>query len=749
MNLAAQTADLQRSVEQGIGTLDRLENTTKRIGGVMAAVFSAQQVMQWGQQMVQAFSEQENASAKLTAALTAQGQSTPAVIDQYNALAATFQKTTVFGDELVLEMQALLVQVGNVMPGQMDAALRAATDLASGLGIDLKTATQLVGKAFAGETGTLKRYGIVIDEAALKTRGADAVLEAISDRFGGQAQAAAGTFTGKMAILSNQIGDFKEVVGETLVNVLLPLMNFFTNLPAPVQNVAVGVGVLVTALAPLGVAAGGIALAFGTTIPAAFAAVLPFLGPAGLIVAGIAAVLLVWKNWDAIAGVVQRVYEAVKTWLVDRFAAIVDSVKAKIDAVTGFFGNMYDKVVGNSYVPDMVTEIGMHMDRLEGEMVAPAQAATGKVVGVFAGVKASLSSAFTDLPNVIMAAITGGGNVGGAIGGSIFGKLFDAGGPLVGGITKTLSGTLGKTIGGAMGSMIPGIGTLLGGMAGELIGPLISKVSGFFKTLFGGVSQAERQGRDAAASFRVELEGMLTSTQRVEAGNERWKQSVIVVRDAYIAAGRTEQEALAIMDALWKAEVQGGGAVAAVIREIQGVMQSGVTPALQDLGTVGSQVFTGLIGDATAFNVVASAPIQKTIKVAWDISNFPGLPSPSSPSGAGPNDPGFRGATQGDIDAFLRNNPGDEHRIRTAFSNVTDPNLRSKYGFAAGTQGQFLDFGAGTPVTLHGRERVVTEAEGRTEASRVAGLEQELRALRRELPRAIGIALQDALVLAR
>jgi hypothetical protein len=34
-------------------------------------------------------------------------------------------------------------------------------------------------------------------------------------------------------------------------------------------------------------------------------------------------------------------------------------------------------------------------------------------------------------------------------------------------------------------------------------------------------------------------------------------------------------------------------------------------------------------------------------------------------------------------------------------------------GFAGGTHGAYLDFGAGTPVMLHGRERIVTEAEGR------------------------------------
>lgn len=38
-------------------------------------------------------------------------------------------------------------------------------------------------------------------------------------------------------------------------------------------------------------------------------------------------------------------------------------------------------------------------------------------------------------------------------------------------------------------------------------------------------------------------------------------------------------------------------------------------------------------------------------------------------------------------------------------------------GFARGTQGQFVDFGAGTPVMLHGRERVVTDEEQRETGS--------------------------------
>lgn len=164
---------------------------------------------------VQAYAEQEAATKALSAALKAQGDVMP--LRDYQDLSAEFQRTTVYGDELTQQMEAMLVEIGNVGPAQMKGALQAAMDLASGLGIDLKTATQLVGKAFAGETGTLTRYGIVIDQAKLKTEGASAVLGAIQQKFGGQAAAQAETYAGRVAQLGNAWGDTKEVIGEVIV----------------------------------------------------------------------------------------------------------------------------------------------------------------------------------------------------------------------------------------------------------------------------------------------------------------------------------------------------------------------------------------------------------------------------------------------------------------------------------------------------------------------------------------------------
>lgn len=68
-------------------------------------------------------------------------------------------------------------------------------------------------------------------------------------------------------------------------------------------------------------------------------------------------------------------------------------------------------------------------------------------------------------------------------------------------------------------------------------------------------------------------------------------------------------------------------------------------------------------------------------------------------------------------------------------------------GYAGGTSGRYIDFGAGRAVTLHGRERVMTEAETSSDTS-LADLADALRAYHRDLPRAMQIAFKNALALA-
>lgn len=85
---------------------------------------------------------------------------------------------------------------------------------------------------------------------------------------------------------------------------------------------------------------------------------------------------------EAIAAV-NRMITGIGAAITGRLNAIWDSAKKKVQEVGSTFAWLYDKVVGNSWVPDMVTEIGQHMTRLDTLMVGKAKDATGKTSEAF------------------------------------------------------------------------------------------------------------------------------------------------------------------------------------------------------------------------------------------------------------------------------------------------------------------------------------------------------------------------------
>jgi hypothetical protein len=70
--------------------------------------------------------------------------------------------------------------------------------------------------------------------------------------------------------------------------------------------------------------------------------------------------------------------------------------------------------------------------------------------------------------------------------------------------------------------------------------------------------------------------------------------------------------------------------------------------------------------------------------------------------------------------------------------------------FAHGTGGAFPDFGSGTPVVLHGREKITPLGEASGDVQGMAVLEKRLVSIERLLrdqPRAVGLAISDSLTL--
>jgi hypothetical protein len=431
------TADFSQwktAVDAAQGDIEQLTVATEKITpavGLLASQVGTQirqlgsDIGALGKDYVAAYAEEEAATQKLIASLTAQGTATAGVISGYKAMADQFQATTAFAGEAVLRSEAIFTSIGKVGPEQMQAALDAAADLATFMGTDLETAATMMAKAFGSGGESLGKLKTILGEAAPETADFASIIEALNAQFGGQAAAAMDTTSGKLAQLENQFGEIKETVGGLIVQGLTPLLNFFTSLPEPVQTTIAAVVVLGTALAPIAVAIAAlvtaaaplVALLTGTGgLAVAMGAVGAALGtialPAVAVVAAVTAIYLAFKNWDQITAFVAGVYNAVKTYLVDKFNAILSSIRAPIDAVSGYFKGLYDKVVGHSYVPDLINGIGQQFGRMDDVMTKPAQAAaTATEAALKAATEAWAAAPFNRMAKNAMTILTDSGGV--------------------------------------------------------------------------------------------------------------------------------------------------------------------------------------------------------------------------------------------------------------------------------------------------------------------------------------------------
>ena len=238
--------------------------------------------------------------------------------------------------------------------------------------------------------------------------GTDAVAEAVAKQ--------AGTTVAKMQLMQNSMQANSVIIGQALEPVVTRIAGLVTKLAEAFGQLPGGVQTGIIAVLGIGAAIGPVVTSLGlmtvgfakalpqlitfskfmkaTAIPAIieFAVVMaPVLLPLAAIAGAIALVVAAVNHWDEIKAVAQRVvgymgqlYQGVKVWLIDKLAAVWNGVTKRITDVGDAFHQLWDRVVGHSYIPDMVDAIGDHMARLDGNMVAPVKAATQTAAQAFA-----------------------------------------------------------------------------------------------------------------------------------------------------------------------------------------------------------------------------------------------------------------------------------------------------------------------------------------------------------------------------
>jgi hypothetical protein len=162
--------------------------------------------------LVSAANEQAKAVAGLETALRSMGRYTPELSKKLQDLASSFQDTTNFEDEAIIQGQKLLVIYKKITDDMLPETTRTMLDLAAILGGDTTQAATMLGKASEGMTEMLSKVGIVVDDQVYKLKGFKGVLEAVQRQVSGQA-AALREAAGPWEALGNIFGDVKEEAG--------------------------------------------------------------------------------------------------------------------------------------------------------------------------------------------------------------------------------------------------------------------------------------------------------------------------------------------------------------------------------------------------------------------------------------------------------------------------------------------------------------------------------------------------------
>ncbi len=215
---------------------DRTNLNMKNMLSSLSLVFGGAATLRFFKESVDAYAAAEAALKKIEAAVESTGGAAGLTTDELSKMAAALQKITTFDDDDILaNVTAQLLTFVNITGDNFKRAQMAILDVATVLAgdkqINLKETALQVGKALndpiKGITA-LSRTGIqftdqqreMIRQLVESNRMFEAqkiILDELSKQFGGQAQAAANTFSGRIVQLRNRVGDLQEELGKNLV----------------------------------------------------------------------------------------------------------------------------------------------------------------------------------------------------------------------------------------------------------------------------------------------------------------------------------------------------------------------------------------------------------------------------------------------------------------------------------------------------------------------------------------------------
>ena len=209
LKVRTDTSQAQKGFKNLEGSVTKMSSSLKSMAANFGLAFGGIQLISFFKESTQLAMIQENAEKKLSVAY---GKN----IENLKRYAAELQKQTAYGDEAIIEAQAL-ISMFTKDEEAIKSLTKATLDLAAAKGMDLVTAADLLSKTIGSSTNALSRYGIEVKGVVGSSERLNSLLTNLNDKFGGQASAALDTAAGKLKNISNEIGDIQEELGNELL----------------------------------------------------------------------------------------------------------------------------------------------------------------------------------------------------------------------------------------------------------------------------------------------------------------------------------------------------------------------------------------------------------------------------------------------------------------------------------------------------------------------------------------------------
>ena len=203
-----------------------------KIGAAFGIAFTAEALINFAKQSVDAFLQAEEQAQKLRFAVTSIGGEGEQALARLTKQAEDLAAVTFFGDDDIIAAQAALSAFG-LTADQIEEIIPKLADFAAVTGGTVTDAANTLGGALEGRAGEFKRFGIEVDAASTKAENLAKVSEGLAKQAGAAATAL-NTASGKAKDFQDQAGEATEAIGQGIVFYFSEFIKFGQEIYGPI-----------------------------------------------------------------------------------------------------------------------------------------------------------------------------------------------------------------------------------------------------------------------------------------------------------------------------------------------------------------------------------------------------------------------------------------------------------------------------------------------------------------------------------